>query len=324
MTGYSYFLTVASITLLLGGCFDEHVSNEYVPLWTNNNCAKEIVAVDGYDHETKLVVLTPKAVCFVDAQTGMLVKRLSHQLQFVRDIACGTDKCWIGGGSHLTGTFATLDINAANRQLTEINIEIAEINSIAVSSNKKVVTAHGDESLVLYDWEGTMLAKVFIREGYENYAVIFFDGQIIAGNDAGELIAWDGKSKTVQRRMNLDKGGIFSLTVKRGKLFVLGGDYLSVINASNWLERKDFNLEKIPKKVAVETCDMQDNANISWCGLSNGSVARINLDNSNTNLFKLYRDTVRFIQVNGSILYTASEDGFLNAWKILDKGLVAK
>jgi len=320
MTGYSYFLTVVSITLMLSGCFDKRVPDEYVPLWTNNNCAKEIVAVDRYDHNTKLVVLTPKAVCIVDTQTGMLVRRLPHQLQDVRDIACSTDKCWIGGGSHLTGTLAILDINAANMKLTAINIEEAQINSIAVSSNRQVVTTHSDESLVLYDWEGTMLAKVFVRDGGENYAVIFLDEQIIAGNDAGELIAWDGKSETVQRRMDLGKGTIFSLMVKRRKLFTNGWEYLAVINVSNWLERNDFNF----KKVAVMTCDMQDNANISWCGLSNGSVARVNLDNGNMDLFRLYKDTVRFVQVNGSILYTASEDGFLNAWKVLDKGLVAK
>lgn len=303
------FVGLVSIVLVIGGC-----SSKYTPLWTVNECGRVIVAANSYENGAKLVALTPESVCLIDAKDGGVIKRWAHKLSSVRDIACGGKKCWIGGGEHENGMLASFEVDPANMRITALGVKTAQVNSVAVSSNRMVATAQSDESLSSYNWSGTLLAKVFVKEGLENYVVTFSGNEIFAGNDQSDLIVWDGNSKTIQRRVNLGWGAIMALAVKRGKVLVGGWEHLSVLDANDLSDKKDFIFDK----VSVLSCDQQEDEPIFWCGLSDGAIARIFLDSAHIDVLKIHKDAITFVKVKGALLFTAGKDGVVNAWKVSD------
>lgn len=307
MVRYRHFI-ISIVISLFYGC-----SSDITPLWSFDECNGEIIDADQSATADKIFVITSSEICVLKSKTGTLLSRIQHFMPDVRAMSCDDKTCWFGGGEHQEGKLDALDLKDNVIKKIHVNTSIAQVNSISIGVHNSVVLATSDESLVLIDQAGMEKKRVVVTGGLEIYAATFSDNEIIAGNDAGEIIFWDGISGEIQKN-NLNNGAIFNVFVKDEHMVVGGWEFFLVTNVKKTSESKIFHISE----AAITSCDLNGDSLSVVCGLTNGSIVNANLIDGRVQSTDLNIDDIKMVKISDSTLFVASKDGSVKAWNLPD------
>lgn len=275
---------------------------------------------------SRIAVLTVNDIQLIDAKTGKRIMRVdskdigrsSHSRSDVHDIACASSTCWVVGGSHYLGYLAKVNVDTGETRFIESDM-FSEIWSVDIGSKHTIVTGHGTELVTVSDAENMQpISKIQLSNSREVYAVHYDGKNYLVGNDAGELVTWDGKSKTTSRRFVVEPAydeseprAVSSITTFKGFIVVGGPGYLDLINSKNVFDKRHIEF----KGETVMRCDASDEDVVVWCGLTNGVLVSVGLDGKIKSSEKIHDGSIGFVKALPGIVITASRDGTVTAQK---------
>ncbi len=274
---------------------------------------EEIMNCSVIDGGAKLVVLTDQSINILDMNSGNILKQGKGLFNNARSLVCMGSTCWIGGGIHLNGYLLAYDSEVGKVIRRSKQELVAEVNKVAFVDDGRIVSVHGDETIVLWDEQKMQpLKSIFTKEGGEIYSVLIINGKVFAGNDKGELIVTDVNFDAVERLVT-GKGPIFSIFGNEEHLLLGGWEYLYIVNPIDFADKHIIPV----KKTAISSCEssvsQQKNA---WCGLTDGSLILIDFSSKKIKSdVSLHADEIRFIGGNNELIVTASKDGIVKAWE---------
>lgn len=272
----------------------------------------------------QIAVLTKNEVLIIDARTGEKLKRFeskdigrpSRVRSDAHDIACENSICWIVGGSHYLGYLAKVNVDTGETRFIESDL-FSEIWSVDIGLRHTIVTGHGTELVTVWNPESMQpISKIQLTGSREVYAVHYDGKNYLVGNDAGELVTWDGRSKKPTNRFVVEPGRdesepspVISITTLNGFIVVGGADYLDLINTRNMSDKRHIEF----KGAAIIRCDATSEDRVIWCGLSSGELVSVGLDGKVKSSEKIHDGSISFVKALPGSVITASKDGTVRA-----------
>ncbi len=297
-------------------------------LWTFE-AGDPVIAAASVSEGSRIAVLTDHRLQIVETGTGKKVgtieanqfgheplPRFGRGPSSLSAIACSGMRCWIVGGTHRIGFLGRVSVAGdSDTEFTESSM-FPEILGMDAGPLGTIVTANVSGTLTLWD-AGAMHAvrSMHVPDGMEIYAVRYDGEHYLAGNDSGELIIWNGKTKAPARRLVVEPAShegrhnpIFAL-VRFGRYVVAGGyGYLDLVNPKVPSDKRHIEIEH-----AVSACDALPGASVAWCGLSDGTLISVGLDGKIKSSDKVHDDDIRSVKALAERVITASKDGTVKA-----------
>lgn len=294
-------------TVALASC-----SSRIEPLWVFQ-ANQPITAAAVIGDSKQLAILTGRDISILNAETGQEIRKIRGADVDIYAIACTSTACWIGGGQHEKGYLGNVDVNSGEIKRITASENFTSINAVAIGPDRNLATGHADETAILWDEKNTQQKKrLVVQDGLEIHAMGFVDRNLAIGNNRGELVLWDGLSDSPTQRIKLESSAILSIVFASGRLFAGGWQYLDVFDPKHLSEKQQIKIDR----AAVLSCDATPDGQSVWCGLSDGSLSRIEMNGSRKTALKIHGDEIRFVKVIDGVVITASKDKTVKAWKL--------
>ncbi len=285
------------------------------------DAGQHVISASMLDDDKLVAVLTENEIQIINATTGNVFKRIasgdygyySHGRSDLHSIACAKSTCWIVGGSHYVGFLSKINIANDEKNFIESDM-FSEVLDVDIGSANTVITGHGTELLTVWNAESMQpVSKLQLPLSNEIYAV-HYDGQnFIAGNDAGELVIWDGKTKIPTHRFIVEPGdersSIDSIATANGFYIVGGYEFLDLINSKDVSDKRHFEFNG----ASVSSCDASTESQVIWCGLTNGTLVSVGLDGKIQSSEKFADRGIIFIKTLPGIVISADTGGTVKA-----------
>ena len=154
--------------------------------------------------------------------------------------------------------------------------------------------------------------RLIVQDGLEIHAINFVGSNLVIGNNKGDLVFWDGLSDSPTQRVKPEGSAILSMVFTSGRLFAGGWQYLDVFDPNHLSEKQQIKIDR----AAVLSCDANPDGQSVWCGLSDGSLSRIEINGFQKTALKVHGDEIRFVKVIDGVVITANKDKTVKAWKL--------
>ncbi len=287
---------------------------------------QRVISASALDDDRMIAVLTNNDIQIIDLRTGKAIKRIAsgdygyfpNGRSDLRSIACEDSICWVAGGSHYVGFLAK--INTANNERNFIESDLfSEIWDVGIGPAHTIITGHGTELVTIWNAENLQrVNKIQLSDSREVYAVHYDGKNFLAGNDAGELVIWDGRTKIPMHRIIVEPGNdksesqpspIDTIATANGFFIVGGHEYLDLINSKAISDKRHVEL----KGATVSSCDSSTDSQVVWCGLTNGVLVSVGFDGEIKSSERVHDHEIRFVKALPGIVITASTDGMVRA-----------